>query len=306
MTASTGATGRELLAACWTSAGNVVPFRGLLTSPVDVRDRIAAVAAAGYTGFGLTREDLVVARDSVGLPAVAASLREHGITTVQLEWITDWWTDGDLRRASDAARADLFEACPVLGVDNIKVGADDDGRPVSYAQLCDGFGALAEAGAQVGVRIGFENTPFSHHVRTTEQAITFVTDVAHPNGGLIVDIWHAYRGGSDYRVIPERLPLAYVFGVELDDGRDVVVGTGRANPDLEDTFDNRLVCGEGVFDVPEFVLQLRALGWDGPWGVEHMSTEFRSLPVPEALARARDGVLACLDEADRRAAVRAG
>ena len=293
----TPSAGPALLAACWTSAGNVVPFRGLLTSPVDVRDRIAAVAGAGYTGFGLTREDLVVARDSIGLPAVAASLREHGITTVQLEWITNWWTTGELRAASDRARRDLFEACEILGVDNIKVGADDDGRPVAYDQLCAGFDALADDGARVGVKIGFENTPFSHHVRTLEQAIAFVTDVGNANGGLIVDIWHAARGGSDYRVIPETLPLAYVFGVELDDGAATVVGT-----DLEDTFDNRLVCGEGVFDVVDFVIQLRTLGWDGPWGVEHMSEAFRRLPVDEALARARDGVLACLAEADRRAA----
>ena len=290
-------TGPALLAACWTSAGDVVPFRGLLTSPVHVRDRVAAVAAAGYTGFGLTREDLVVARDGVGLAAVAAALREHGITTVQLEWITNWWTTGALRTASDHARRDLFEACGVLGVDNIKVGADDDGRPVSYDQLCAGFDALADDGARVGVKIGFENTPFSHHVKTTEQAIAFVTDVGNANGGLIVDIWHAARGGSDYRVIPETLPLSYVVGVELDDGAAGVVGT-----DLEDTFDNRLVCGEGEFDVPAFIVALRDLGWDGPWGVEHMSEAFRRLPVDEALTRARGGVLACFAEADRRAA----
>ena len=153
----------ELLAACWTSAGHVVPFRGITTSPVDVRERIGTVAETGYTGFGLTRQDLVVARDSIGLPAVAASLREHGIATVQLEWITNWWTAGDLRRESDQARADLFDACSVLGVDNIKVGADDDGNTVSYDQLCEGFAALADHGARVGVKIAFENTPFSHH-----------------------------------------------------------------------------------------------------------------------------------------------
>ncbi len=286
----------ELLAACWTSAGHVVPFRGITTSPVEVRERIAAVAESGYRGFGLTREDLVVARDSIGLSAVAACLREHGITTVQLEWITNWWTSGELRRASDRARADLFEACVILGVDNIKVGADDDGNPVSYDQLCQGFDELASHGAQVGVKIAFENTPFSHHVKTTEQAIKFVTDVGHPNGGLIVDIWHAFRGGSDYRVIPTLLPLEYVFGVELDDGVASVVGT-----DLEDTFDNRLVCGEGVFDVASFINAVRALGYAGPWGVEHMSTEFRDLRIREALRRARDGVLQCFVEADRQA-----
>lgn len=295
MTETTVGRGPELLAACWTSAGNVVPFRGLTTSSVEVRDRIAAVAAAGYRGFGLTREDLVVARDTIGLKAVADCLRAHDIATVQLEWITNWWTDGELRTASDRARADLFDACSILGVDNIKVGADDDGRPVSYQQLCAGFDALADHGAETGVRIGFENTPFSHWVKTTEQAITFVTDVANANGGLIVDIWHAYRGGSDYRVIPQTLPIEYVFGVELDDGSDSVVGT-----DLEDTFDNRLVCGDGVFDVPTFINQLRDLGWTGPWGIEHMSNEFRALSIEEALTRARDGALACFAEADRR------
>lgn len=284
----------ELLAACWTSAGHVIPFRGITTSPVDVRERIATVAETGYRGFGLTREDLVVARDSIGLPAVATCLRENDITTVQLEWITNWWTTGELRRESDRARADLFDACSVLGVDNIKVGADDDGKPVSYDQLCEGFAALATDGAQIGVKIAFENTPFSHHVRTTEQAIAFVTDVAHPNGGLIVDIWHAFRGGSDYRVIPDSLPLAYVFGVELDDGVEAVIGS-----DLEDTFDNRLVCGEGVFDVPRFIQAVRDLGYTGPWGVEHMSSEFRDLPIGDALRRARDGVFSCFAEADR-------
>jgi hypothetical protein len=75
----------SLLAACWTSAGNAVPFRGLTTSPVDTRTRIEAVAEAGYTGFGLTREDLVVAREAVGLSALATMLADNGIETVQLE-----------------------------------------------------------------------------------------------------------------------------------------------------------------------------------------------------------------------------
>ena len=63
---------------------------------------------------------------------------------------------------------------------------------------------------------------------------------------------------------------------------------------LEDTFDNRRVCGEGDFDVAGFINAVRDLGWTGPWGVEDMSTEFRALPVREALRRARDGVLAML------------
>jgi len=76
------------------------------------------------------------------------------------------------------------------------------------------------------------------------------------------------------------VPPEIVFGVELDDGLAKVVGA-----DLEDTLDNRLPCGEGIFDVPEFINAVLAIGWDGPWGIEQMSGDFRRLPVRDALTR---------------------
>lgn len=277
----------EFLSACWTSAGNVVPFRGIKTSPIDIRTRIETVARCGYTGFGLTREDLVVARDTMGLPTVAALLRDNGIETVQLEWISDWWASGEPRWASDEVRRDLLGAVEVLGVDNIKVGADDDGSPASYDQLCAGFDALATEAAYVGARIGFENTPFGR-IPTTEQAIQFVIDVANPNGGIILDVWHAQRGGTPYELISDRLPLSYVVGIELDDGYATAEG-----PDLPDTFDNRLVCGTGAFDVPAFIRAMLDLGWTGPWGIEHMSMASRQQPIAQVLTEARQGALDC-------------
>lgn len=280
--------GFEFLAACWTSAGNSVPFRGIKTSPIDIRTRIETVARCGYSGFGLTREDLVVARETIDLPTVAALLRDNGIETVQLEWISDWWASGEPRRVSDEARRDLLGAVEVLGVDNIKVGADDDGTPASYDQLCAGFDALANDAAEVGAKIGFENTPFGR-IPTTEQAIQFIIDVANPNGGIILDVWHAQRGGTPYELIPARLPLPYVVGVELDDGYAMADGPG-----LPDTFDNRLICGSGAFDVPAFIRAMLDLGWTGPWGIEHMSMASRQQPIAQVLTEARQGALGCL------------
>jgi sugar phosphate isomerase/epimerase len=280
----------EFLAACWTSAGDVMPLRGPDTSPLDVRTRIEAVARTGYRGFGLTHADLLVARDSVGLRAVAQMLRDNGIEMVQLERIADWWTTGERGAASEALRSDLFDACSVLGVDNIKVGADDDGSPVGWDELCAGFDALADAGREAGVRIGFENTPFSPPpIRSTEQAIKLVTDVGNDNGGLILDIWHAYRGGTRYDDL-RQLPPQYLFGVELDDGASEVVGS-----QIEDTFDNRLLCGTGNFDVPAFIAAVQEIGWTGLWGIEHMSVAHRKLPVEVGLRQARDAALTCFD-----------
>lgn len=284
----------EFIAACWTSAGDVMPLRGPDTSPLDIRTRIEAVAGAGYQGFGLSHADLVVAKDSVGLPAVAQMLSDHGIELVQLERITDWWTSGKRKVRSDALRDDLFDACAVLPVDNIKVGADDDGEAVDWDQLCVGFDALASAGRKAGVRIAYENTPFSPApVRSTEQAIRLVSEVGNDHGGLILDIWHAYRGGTDYDALAQ-LPPEYLFGVELDDGAQAVVGT-----QIEDTFDNRLLCGTGAFDVPAFIGVVRRLGWTGPWGIEHMSVAHRQLPVEVALRQALEAAEACFDLVER-------
>jgi sugar phosphate isomerase/epimerase len=287
----------DFLAACWTSAGDVMPLRGPDTSPLDVRTRIEAVARAGYKGFGIAHADVLVARDSVGLTAVGHMLRDNGIEMVQLERISDWWTTGERKARSDALRSDLFEACSVLGVDNIKVGADDDGDSVGYDRLCAGFDALADAGREAGVKIGYENTPFSPaSIRSTGQAINLITDVGNANGGLVLDIWHAYRGGTDYNDLVQ-LPPQYLFGVELDDGAREVVGT-----QIEDTFDNRLLCGTGVFDVAVFITAVQRIGWTGLWGIEHMSKAHRQLPVEVGLQQAKDAALDCFDivEQNRR------
>ena len=54
-----------------------------------------------------------------------------------------------------------------------------------------------------------------------------------------------------------------------------------------------------MFGVPTLINAVRRIGFDGPWGVEHMSTEFRRMPILEALARARDGVQRCFEIADK-------
>src|SRR6188768_1063320 len=54
--------GRRLLATCWTHAGDARPGRGDGASPLTVRERIEATAAAGWDGIGLPVVDLERAR----------------------------------------------------------------------------------------------------------------------------------------------------------------------------------------------------------------------------------------------------
>ena len=70
---------RELLATCWTHAGDAMPVAGQNLSPLDLRARAEAVAAAGFTGVGFTIDDLEAAQATYALPEVAR-MRPSGLT----------------------------------------------------------------------------------------------------------------------------------------------------------------------------------------------------------------------------------
>lgn len=281
----------ELLASCWTSAGDVMPARTGDRSPLDIERRVRAVGAAGYTGFGINHADLVAARDQIGLNGLAELFAEHGIVHVGLELIDYWWTSGERRTQSDRVREDLLTAAMVLRADHVKAGVGVSGDTYDPDVLRDEFAALAADAASAGSRIALEACAFSM-MPTLHPAVDLVTDVAHPNGGLLLDIWHIYRSGMDYRTMADIVPPEHLFAVELDDGAAEQIGSG-----LEDTFDRRMLCGDGQFDVGSFIAAVRGLGYRGPWGVEMMSHHHRALDVEDAVSQAFDAALRCLSAA---------
>src|SRR6059036_3944256 len=69
----------ELLATCWTHAGDAIPVTGRHLSPLDLRARAEAVAAAGFTGIGFTIDDLRAAEATYDLPQVRRICDDLGL-----------------------------------------------------------------------------------------------------------------------------------------------------------------------------------------------------------------------------------
>lgn len=291
---SAGPIDRRLVASCWTWAGRARPAWPDERSPHDLATRLDAIAGTGWYGVGLVHADLVEVRDTIGLSAARRMIDDSGIGYVEVEFLSDWWTDGDRRAASDRVRAELFEAAAILGAVTVKVAGELDhvrtGPPVPREQMVAAFAALADDAAAHGLRVALEPLPMSD-VRTIADGVEIVTAAGRPAGGLTIDVWHAARGGTPYGDL-RTLPIDAVFVVELDDAHTEVVGSL-----WDDTLDRRLLPGQGDLDVAAFVLALHDAGWRGPWGVEMISTEYRELPVGVALRRARDSTLAVLDDA---------
>jgi sugar phosphate isomerase/epimerase len=283
---------RELLATCWTSAGNAAPDRGDEISPVDLRTRIETAAEVGWEGFGLLHADLTIAQRTIGLQELRRIFDGAGIKHVELEVLPWWWTIDERRRISDQRRTLLLDAAEVLGARTIKVAAEGSGQPVDPARFHDDFDRLATQAGNAGTRVALEFMPMTN-LPTLQAGVDFVTAVGNRYGGLTVDTWHVHRGGTGYAELERTLPVEYLFVVELDDADEQVVGSL-----WEDTVNARRLPGEGVFDVPAFIAAVHRVGYRGHWGVEIISEEHRQLPIREGLTRARAATLQALDAAE--------
>ena len=274
-------TSSDLIATCWTSAGNVAPLaRPDERSPFPIAERIAAVADAGWAGIGIAQDDLRHIRDTVGFGTVRQQIETAGLKYTEVEILTDWWETGPKRERSDEVRHLLFEAATALDARQIKVGTAFD-RPLdSIEPLVAPLAELATEAGELGIRIALEPMPFSM-VSNVPMGAELVRTVDLPNCGLFVDSWHVFRAGTALDELRDALTADIVFGVELNDADEHVVGTL-----FEDTINNRRLCGQGCFDLPGFVDTMRRIGFDGPWGVEIISERHRSLELAEALTAA--------------------
>lgn len=277
-----------LVATAWTSAGDTSPMRVPATSPVPIVGRVAAVAEAGYTGMGLIADDLLAIRDSIGFSALRDLIADAGLTHVEIELIEKWWIPRGEPGNSYDVRDLLFDAAAVLNPEFIKIGSELGPPATDLEPFIAPLRELADEAATRGTRIAIETMPFSA-IASVPVGAELISATGHSGVGLLVDAWHVFRAGTSLDDLRTALSPGVVFGVELDDAAAATVGSM-----FEDTVYHRLLCGEGSFDLPGLVSVLRDAGFDGPWGVEILSSSFRKLPVHEALRVAADTALTVL------------
>jgi sugar phosphate isomerase/epimerase len=275
----------ELIAAYWTISGDVWPFADNEISPFPFAERVEAAARAGYKGVGLIHADMQATREKIGLKEMRRILDANGMPHVELEFITHWFSGGELRTASDKVRRELFEAAEALQARDVKIAPEFDATTIDLPHVTDSFAEICRDAARYGTKIAMEIMPFSN-VRTVETARAIVEGAAQPNGGLLLDIWHIARGGIPYAKVAE-IPKQYVVSVELDDADAEIVGTL-----WEDTIYERRLCGEGVLDPPAFIDAIRKTGFDSFYSVEVISKKHRVLPLEEAARRSFETTMA--------------
>lgn len=268
----------EVLASFFTIAGDCALefLGGTEISPFDLRDRIEAASKAGYTGIGFGDKDLKHWGRVYPPKVVKSILADNGIHYVELEMLFGWYSDGEERKKSDSARADLLTWSEGLAARHIKVGTDLSDRHWDIDFMAGEFARLCAQAADVGTRIALEPMPVTT-LKTPSEVLDMIDRSGVENGGVLLDIMHMVRGRIPFESLA-KLPGDRVFAVELGDGlaqpveNDIVVdGTGyRRRP------------GDGEFDVTGFISAVRASGFDRPFGTEILSIENRGLSLYDA------------------------
>lgn len=261
----------------------------LCASTIDAAslpERITAAARAGYDGIGLRPGHLARAHAEGATTAeIRSELAMNGLEVFEVGFLSDWWLPDGENTKSLAHEASLHSLKEAVGGRHMMVigGPLDQGIDV----VADRFAGVCRRAAKHGLRVALEFLPWTD-TRTVEDAWRIVEAAGEPNGGVVVDTWHFFRGGSTFAQL-ERVPADRIPVIQLSDGPFRATGT-----ELEDTFHLRRLPGDGEFDLRGLMATLTAMGVSAPVGMEVLSDELRSLDTETVARRTRDAFRAFL------------
>jgi len=251
--------------------GILFGLNGATTGQADLQTDLAAASAAGYDAVELRDAKLdAYLRAGGSLAGVRVLCRDSHLSVASLNALEDsTLTAGPARQAVlDRCRQmcawarDL--ACPYLIVVPSFLAGED--RTTVRARTVDALRQMGAVAGGYGVRIGFEFLGFpTCSVRTLDEAQRIVVELGDPAVGLVIDAFHFFAGGSTWAML-DAVDPGRLFVVHLDDAED------RARTELTDR--HRLLPGDGVFPLKEFVRRLRTSGYSGVYSLELFRPEY--------------------------------
>lgn len=234
-----------------------------------LREKIAAIAAAGFDGLEIFEQDLIAFDGSPS--EVGAMVRDHGLSVTLFQPFRDFETLPEPLRARAFARAERkFDLMQELGTDLMLVCSSVHPEALGgIDRAAADFRELGDKAAARGLRVGFEALAWGRHINDHRDAWEVVRRADHPAVGLILDSFHTLGRKLDPESI-RSIPGDRIVFVQLADAPLIEMDL------LYWSRHFRNMPGEGDLDVVGFMRAVAATGYDGPISLEIFNDQFRS------------------------------
>jgi sugar phosphate isomerase/epimerase len=265
-------------------AGDLVLCSGSLAREATFAERVEAAVAGGFAGLSLWGRDYSrELRSGLSDADLRALLADNGLAIAELDLAWSWLPGAseihipaelDTEELFAYDEADLFRIAAAVGARSINA-IDVFGGDWSVDDAAAAFAGLCDRAASHGLLVHIEFLPWSR-IPNAAAAWEIVRRADRPNGGVLLDAWHFFRGGGDLAAL-RAVPGDRLFGLQLDDGPT------EPEADLPTaSLHERRLPGEGELDLAGLLGTLREIGVVAPVGVEVFSDELHRLDPAEA------------------------
>ena len=227
-------------------------------------------ATAGYSGIEpWIGEIQKYIEDGGSLPDLKKRIQDHGLTVESAIGFANWIVDDAPQRAQglEQLRRDMEL---VAGIGGTRIAAPPAGATnqpdLDLLKAARRYREALKVGEQTGVVPEIELWGFSQSLHRLGELMMVAVEAAHPDACLLPDVYHVYRGGSDFE------------GLSLIDGKSIHVfhvNDYPGNIPREKLTDaDRVYPGDGVAPITKILQTLHKNGFRGALSLELFNREY--------------------------------
>jgi sugar phosphate isomerase/epimerase len=208
------------------------------------------------------------AKKGGSLRDVASRLRDRGLAVPSTISFFSWLSDDPVRRAQGLEQAkremDLVRQIGGTRIAAPPAGATD--RRLDLLEAARRYRVLLDIGASLGVVPELELWGFSKVLSRVGEVACVAMESGHPQACLLLDVFHIYKGGSDFE------SLRFLNGTDL---HVLHMNDYPAQPPRNRINDaSRVFPGDGVAPLGPLLRTLRAIGFRGYLSLELFNPQY--------------------------------
>lgn len=283
------------------NSGSKIPFRYCLNTStirgqnLSLQKEMEITAQAGYNAIEPWVDKIhSYVRDGGNLKDIRKQINDSGLTVEGAISFFNWIVDDDDERAKgiEKVKRDMDVLAQIGGK---RIAAPPAGATrqagLDLIKAAERYRALLELGEQIGVIPQLEIWGPSKNLHLLGEAMFVVIESGHPKACLLPDVYHTYKGGSDFNgfkhISANTIQVFHLNDYPAEPPREKISDRDRVYP------------GDGIAPLTQILRDLQANGSRAVLSLELFNPDlWKQNPMAVArtgLAKMKDAVSKALD-----------